>query len=115
MLIYIHPDFPLSLASLRRRLPLPLLRCLHLPPRRQNHLLPPPLQIRLPLVPIRTPRLRFGLLFLDFLDLAQLGGQIVPRYQIWFTRLRRARCSGGGSRRAACRGRGDCERWGRLA
>ena len=45
--------------------PLPII-LLHLPPRIQHHLLPPPLQRSLPLILIRTPRPRASLLHLSF-------------------------------------------------
>jgi hypothetical protein len=75
--IYTPPSLLLRLNTL----PLPLLLCLHFPPRRQNHLLPPPLQIHLPFIPIRAPRLWLRLRRL-LLCLLQLARQIVPCYQI---------------------------------
>lgn len=90
--IYVHLPFNRSNSKLHflhytLYIPLPQTRlcryfCLHLPPRRKDHILPPPLQQRLSLAFIRAPRsarlrLRFfGLRGVDF------GREVVPCYEV---------------------------------
>lgn len=68
----------------------------HLPPRRKNHLIPPPLQRSLPLVPVRAPSLALGIILLLRRSI-QLVLEIKPGDKIrlrWLIRLsRRRRCA----------------------
>lgn len=81
----------------------------HLPPRLEDHLVPPPLQRRLPLVAVRAPRLAL-LVLLPGLVLGELVVQVVARDEVRLRGLgglfrRGARCG----RRGAADGRGRLE------
>lgn len=70
---------------------------LHLPPRRENHLVPPALQRSLALVPVRAPALALSILLAGRRGV-QLVLQIVPRDQVGLRRLLRLsgrRCCAG--------------------
>ena len=93
--IYAHSPPP-STSPPRRRL-LSSKLSLHLPPRLENHLVPPLLQQRLPLVAVRAPRLPRPLATTRLRPATarrvavNLVPEVIPRDQIRVTRSRRSR------------------------
>ena len=93
-----HPFHSPLAPSISPTPPLPFL-LLHLPPRIQHHLLPPPLQKRLPLILITTPQWRRRCLPIPARRrLSYPRRKVVSRYQIrvrrfvfWRRRTRRRR------------------------
>ena len=81
---------------------LPLL-LLHLSPRRKNHLLPLPLQVRLALGTVLAPRLALGLVLLSGCLLPELRRQVISRDEVRVCGLGRSGCTSRGCGGAGCR------------